>query len=108
MDAENIVVFITAKDVEQADKIARRLLGKKLVACVNTVGSITSQYWWEGEIQKDTESLLIIKSRQELFHEIEKEVKALHSYSVPEIIAVPIIDGNPDYLDWIKETVEQK
>ena len=108
MEAENIVVFITAKDVEQADKVASGLLEKKLVACVNTVGLITSQYWWEGEIQKDTESLLIIKSRQELFPEIVKEVKALHSYAVPEIIAVPIIDGNPDYLDWLKEAVGQK
>jgi len=100
-----IVVFVTCANKEEGEKISQALVEKKLVACVNLIPEITSRYWWQGKIETSNEVLLIIKSKKSLFKEIVAEVKRLHSYTVPEIIALPIIDGNKDYLDWIEESV---
>jgi periplasmic divalent cation tolerance protein len=106
MPAKNqmVVVFVTAKDVGEAQKISQRLLEEKLAACVNIVKDVQSFFWWDGKIDQAQEALLVIKSKRALFPKIIKAVKAAHSYSVPEIIALPIIDGSKDYLQWIKET----
>ncbi|MDO8735219.1 MAG: divalent-cation tolerance protein CutA, partial [Elusimicrobiota bacterium] len=79
------------------------IVKERIVACVNIVKKIESIYWWQGKIEKSTETLLIMKTKILLVKKLIKKVKALHSYTVPEIIFLPIIDGNPDYLKWIKK-----
>ena len=104
----NIVIFITAKDKDEAEKIAAHLVGEKLAACVNIVPGVSSVFWWEKKIDQAQEVLLIAKSKKILFKKIITAVKKVHSYSVPEIIALPIIDGNKDYLKWISDSVAKK
>lgn len=100
-----IVVFVTAKDIKEAGKIAAKLVEGRLAACVNVVKEIQSMFRWEGKVDHAKEVLLIIKTKKKLLPQIIQSVKAAHSYSVPEIIALPIVDGNKDYLDWINESV---
>src|SRR3989338_6912506 len=104
----HIVIFITAKDKEEAEKIAGHLVGEKLAACVNIVPGVSSAFWWENKIDQAQEVLMIVKSKKVLFGKIVAAVKKVHSYSVPEIIALPIIDGNKDYLKWISDSVVKK
>ena len=103
----NIVILITCASKEEAAKIAQGLIAKKLAACANQVDKVNSLFWWQGKVDSAQESLLIIKSQKALLKKIIKQVKSLHSYKVPEIIALPIIGGNIDYLDWIDESVRQ-
>lgn len=100
----HLVVFVSAGSKEEAEKIASGLLKEKLAACVNIVKSVDSHFWWQGKLDKAGESLLIIKTRKSLFARLAKKVKSLHSYEVPEIIALPIIAGHKPYLDWINES----
>ncbi len=99
-----IVVFVTAKNVKEANKIATKLVKDKLIACANIVKGVKSIFWWQKKVDKADEVLLILKSKKSCFKKIMKTVTLLHSYEVPEIIALPIIDGNRDYLKWIKES----
>jgi len=87
-----------------AHAIARRLVNAKLAACVNIVTSVESIYRWEGQCCEEPEWLLIIKTRRSLFERVAAEVKALHNYTVPEVIALPIVAGSPDYLRWVMES----
>lgn len=100
------IVFVTAKDADEAERIARGLLERKLAACCNIVKDIRSLYWWQGKVEDSTEVLLVIKTRQELFKRLAAEVKALHSYSVPEVVLLPITEGNEDYLRWIDDSTK--
>lgn len=100
-----IVVLVTAKNKKEAQKISVGLIKAKLAACVNIVDKIDSVFFWAGKIDQAKESLLVIKSKQEKFSQIIKLVKSLHSYEVPEIIALPIIAGNKSYLRWIDATL---
>ncbi len=100
-----VVIFITCANREEGEKISNSLVEKKLVACVNLIPEIFSRYWWQGKVETANEVLLIIKTKKSLLNKLITGVKKLHSYSVPEIIALPIIAGNKDYLDWIKESV---
>jgi len=100
---EEIVVLITAPREDEAVRIARSLVEARLAACVNIIKDIRSIYSWQGKIEDDSEVLLVVKTRSELFDSLSKKVKELHSYSVPEIIALPIIKGSEDYLKWIRE-----
>ena len=100
-----VVIFVTAKDKAQAQQIARRLLQEKLIACANIIPGVNSFFWWEKKIDQSQETLLVIKSKKSLFGKIVKIVKACHSYSVPEIIALPIVQGEKNYLKWLKESV---
>jgi periplasmic divalent cation tolerance protein len=102
---EYIVVFITCNDAEEARNIAELLLEQRLAACVNIVPEINSSFWWEGKLDAAEESLLIVKTRAKSLAEITHSVKAVHTNTVPEIIALPIIGGNQDYLDWIDDEV---
>ncbi len=95
------VVFITTPGYEEAERIASLLLEKRMAACTNIVPKVFSAYWWQGNIERSEESLLIIKTREELVPDLISLVKQAHSYTVPEIIALPITSGNPDYLDWV-------
>lgn len=105
MDA--IVVYITAPDEEEAAKIALALVQERLAACVNIVRSIRSIYRWQENIEDDTEVLMIVKTQKRLYSSLENRVGELHSYSVPEIIALPVTEGSADYLKWIGETTEK-
>lgn len=98
-----IVILITAPSVEEARKIAHALVGEHLVACVNIVSPIQSVFYWKGQVCDEQEALLIVKSRMALFEKISKRVRSLHSYSVPEVIALPIVQGSKEYLRWIVE-----
>ena len=104
---EYIVVYITTPDFQTAQKLADYLVENKLAACVNIVENVFSTYFWQGNIEKDNESLMIIKTRMDVFERLEEEVKKLHPYSVPEIIAMPIVKGSKDYLNWIDETLNR-
>ena len=100
-----IVIFITAKDKLEAKAISDRLLQDKLIACANIIDGVQSVFWWQQKIDEAQEVLLVLKSRRDFFEKIVRTVKSLHSYEVPEIIALPIVDGNPDYLRWIDESL---
>jgi len=102
-----VMIFITTLTPESAEKISQDLLDEKLAACANTIHGVRSLFWWKGKIDEAHESLIICKTRQSLVKKLTKFVRERHEYEVPEIIAVPIIGGNPDYLKWVKEsTVE--
>lgn len=99
---------MTASSIEEADLISNSLLEKKLIACSNIINDMKSTFWWNGNIQKENEVLIIAKSTKALLDNIIAEVKSIHSYDVPEILAIPILGGNPDYLDWIIEETKSE
>jgi len=103
---EEIIVLITASSGEEAATIAEALVYEHLAACVNIVPEVRSLFFWEGKAQDAREALLICKSRQPLLEELISLVKSLHSYAVPEVIALPIIAGSREYLDWIRESTK--
>jgi len=98
---DQIVVYNTCGSAEEAGKIARRLVEARLAACVSVLPGVRSFYRWQGAIEDSTEWLLIIKTSRGRFTELRTELERLHSYEVPELIALPIIDGSPDYLNWL-------
>lgn len=106
--SELIVVYVTVGSGDEADRMAQALVGEQLAACVNRVRSIQSVYRWQGKVEQSDEELLIVKTRRQLFPALEKRVKELHSYSVPEIIALPILEGSADYLNWLREQAAAK
>ncbi len=104
MGTSAIVVLVTCPP-KAAEKIAREVLEQRLAACVNTVETVRSRYWWKGKIDAVNESLLLIKTETRLFKSLERVIKSPHPYEVPEIIALSIAGGSQTYLDWIsKET----
>ena len=98
-----MVVLVTCGSEEEAVKIANSLVEERLAACANIIPSIRSIYRWEGKVWDEREWMLIVKTQKERFEELEKRVKSLHSYSVPEIIALPIVQGSTSYLKWLEE-----
>lgn len=99
------LVYVTAGNLEEAQKIARTLVQERLVACANVYPQIYSYYWWEGEVQEDQEVSMILKTRGGLMDELIQRIKELHSYSCPCIVALPIEEGAEDFCAWIlKET----
>lgn len=100
---ERLVVFITVSGEEEGRKIARLLVGERMAACVNILPGVDSVFWWKGKIDSEQESLLIVKTKAALFPEVVDLVKSAHSYEVPEIVAMPIVAGNEDYLEWLDQ-----
>lgn len=98
-----LVVFITASGEDEAVKIARSLVEARLAGCVNIIKNIRSVYRWEKTVEDEPEVLMIAKTQKNLFQELIKKVKELHSYTVPEIIALPIVEGSEDYLKWLQD-----
>lgn len=98
-----IVVLVTASGKAEATRIARQLIAKRLAACVNIIGGVESFFRWQGRVDKAKEFLLIIKSRKSKFNQLIRLVKTLHSYEVPEIIALPIAAGEKNYVKWLGE-----
>jgi periplasmic divalent cation tolerance protein len=95
------VILVTAGSPAEAKRIGRALLKKRLVACVNVLPGVASHYWWKGRIERSRECLMMMKTRRGRFAAIERMVKQLHSYAVPEIIALPMAAGQRDYLRWV-------
>jgi periplasmic divalent cation tolerance protein len=106
-DHNHLLVSITTSSSEEAERVAEALVQDRLAACVNIVPAVISIYHWQGEVHRDSEVLLIAKSRAELFESLAARVKELHSYEVPEIIALPIVAGSKAYLSWIDESVKR-
>ncbi len=100
-----IVVFITTATTDEARRISRVLLEQRKAACVNIVPRVSSYFWWQDKLDSKQESLLIIKTKASLLDEIVRLVKEIHSYEVPEVIALPIVGGSEDYLDWVGREV---
>ena len=103
-DREFIVILITASSAEEGEKIASSLVENHMVACINIVPSVKSLFFWEGKTAQESEVLLIAKSRRPLLDKIIGHVKKIHSYKVPEIIALPVIGGSEEYLKWVRES----
>lgn len=102
------LLYITVPKVEEARRIGQALVQERLAACANIVPSLESIYWWQGEVVQDREVLLVAKTRAELVEAVIARVKALHSYTCPCVVALPILAGNPAYLDWLgAETAAQ-
>lgn len=99
MDAS--VVYVTAKDRDEALKIGRALVAERLVACANVIDSVTSLYWWEDAVQTESEVVLISKTRTANVDAVITRVKELHSYECPCVVSWPIAQGSPEYLEWL-------
>jgi periplasmic divalent cation tolerance protein len=100
---EFILVYVTVSSSEEGKRIAKALVEERLAACVNEVPGIHSTYRWQGQIEESGEELLIIKTSRKLFKTLEQRVCELHSYAVPEVIAMPIVAGSKPYLQWLDE-----
>jgi periplasmic divalent cation tolerance protein len=98
---EPLVVLVTAGSQEEAEAIAQALVAERLAACVNVVPGITSVYRWQGKVQRDQECLLVVKSRRDVLDDLVRRVRELHSYDLPETIALPLVGGSAPYLAWL-------
>jgi periplasmic divalent cation tolerance protein len=105
---DKIVVLSTCGSAEEAERIARAIVAKRLAACVNLLPAVRSIYRWKGEIEDTQETLLVIKSSRALFDDLRAEIEKLHSYEVAEIIAMPIVDGSEAYLGWLAHELVEK
>ena len=106
---DKIVVLVTCGSRKEARRIARALVERRLAACVNEIGApVTSVYRWKGKVETAKEFLLAIKTTKKRFPALREAVRELHSYEVPEIIALPIAEGSRAYLDWIAESVKRR
>jgi periplasmic divalent cation tolerance protein len=105
-ESKEIVVFITASGEDEAARIAKTLVESRLAACVNIIKNVRSIYRWKGNIEDDPEVLMVVKTRKVHFDVLKRKVKELHSYEVPECIALPVVAGSEDYLKWLNESTE--
>jgi periplasmic divalent cation tolerance protein len=108
MSDDAIVVFMTAANGEEATRLAEMLVGAHLAACVQILPEMESVYRWQGKIERQSEVLLIAKTTRGKFDDLEREVRALHSYDTPEIVAVPIVAGSAPYLDWLFQAADSR
>lgn len=98
---DKIVVLSTCSSREEAERVARQLVDRRVAACVNIVGGVRSVYRWQGKVEDSEEILLVIKSTRALFAELKEALAAEHSYEVPEVLALPVVDGSAAYLAWM-------
>jgi len=105
--SEELIVFVTVPSRADGERIGEAVVGEQLAACVNILGPIRSIYRWQGEVCRDDEYLLLIKSTRTRYQALEARIRALHSYDTPEVIAVPIELGSSDYLRWLREALER-
>lgn len=96
-----VIVMVTTASKQEAEKIAQHLLDKRLIACANIIGPVQSHFYWSGKLEKTEEYLILMKSRRNLFAKLSEVVKTLHSYEVPEILALPVVEGSKAYIDWL-------
>lgn len=98
-----VLVYMTAKDKQEAEKVGQAVIESRLAACVNIIDSMQSMFFWQGAVQKESEAVLIAKTKVGLVSELTRKVKSVHSYDCPCVLALPVIDGNPEFLEWIQE-----
>jgi periplasmic divalent cation tolerance protein len=104
---DTVIQAMTTVDSEdRAAHIAMTLVERRLAACVQVVGPISSTYWWEGAIETAREWLCLIKTREELYSQLESAIREVHPYDVPEILAVPVVAGNPTYVEWLQQEAQ--
>lgn len=101
LEHSHIAVIVTTASKEEAEKIVRKLLNEKLIVCANIAGSVSSFFWWNKKVESAEEYVVLMKTRSDLFEKLSETVKALHSYQVPEIIALPIVKSSKQYMDWL-------
>jgi periplasmic divalent cation tolerance protein len=106
MTTDYIIVLVTTASKQEAEKIAQHLLNDRLIACANIIGPVTSFFHWSGKDERAEEYLVLMKSRSDLFDRLTEVVKIVHSYEVPEILALPIVAGSRTYLDWLASCLE--
>jgi periplasmic divalent cation tolerance protein len=106
MNNEYIIVLVTTANKAEAEKIAQTLLKERLIACANIINPVTSLFFWSGKIDKAEECLMVMKSRRDLFVELAECLKGLLSYEVPEVLAIPIVEGSATYLAWMGEVLK--
>ena len=107
MRTDYIVIYVTCGAKKEAEGIARLLVSTRLVACANLIPKVESVFWWKGKVDRAKEVLVMLKARARDFKSIEKTVRRIHSYDVPEIIAIPIVAGSQDYLRWIENSARR-
>lgn len=100
-----IQVFTTTGKKEDAQAISRAVVEKRLAACAQVIGPMTSTYWWEGKVEEEEEWLCILKTRKVLYGDLEEAIRKIHPYDVPEIVAVPIVAGSQPYLEWLERVL---
>jgi len=100
------MVYVTTSSKGEAEKIAHILLEERLIACVNIIGSVSSYFHWNGKIDSTKECLMLMKTRADLFEFLESRIRILHSYDVPEVLAVPIVNGSKEYIDWLSSVLK--
>ncbi|MCS7116946.1 MAG: divalent-cation tolerance protein CutA [Nitrososphaerales archaeon] len=105
-DYIHIVTTTSSKD--EAEKIVKILVERRLAGCAQIIGPIASMYWWRGKIERAEEWLCIIKSRNDLYSEVEAVIRANHSYEVPEVLAIPIVKGSDDYIRWLNSELKRR
>jgi periplasmic divalent cation tolerance protein len=105
--SHELIVFVTTPNNDEAARIADALVSERLAACVNIVPTIESIYRWEGKVTRDSETLMIIKSTDERYPELERRVKELHSYSTPEVVALKIERGSQNYIEWLRDSTRK-
>ncbi len=101
-----VVILVTTPSIDEARKIGNALVEEKLIACANIIPQVESIFYWQDKVCNEKEVLMIIKTRKKLIDKIIKRVKSLHSYTVPEVVALPIIKGSKDYIKWVKEVTK--
>ncbi|MBN2261202.1 MAG: divalent-cation tolerance protein CutA [Clostridiales bacterium] len=101
-----IIVLMTASSKKEAENITQKLLEERLIACANIVDNVTSLFWWKEKIEQENETLVVMKSSEKMFKQLIQRIQELHSYEVPEILALPIVAGSQSYLDWMKGNLE--
>lgn len=100
-------VYVTATDAAEAEKLGRAAVEARLAACANVLGATTAIYWWEGQVESAPEAALVLKTREDLMPALNAKIAEIHSYDCPCVVALPVVDGNPDFLAWIAEETRQ-
>jgi periplasmic divalent cation tolerance protein len=103
---DKIVVLSTCANEQEGEKLARLLVEEKLAACVNVIPRMRSFYWWKGAIETSEECLLLVKSSRDLFERVKSVLASAHSYEVPEVVALPIVDGSENYMSWLEANLK--
>ena len=106
LQEDHVLVITITKDEKEAEIIIKNIMEKKLAACVNAIPGMKSFYWWKDEIKRDFETIILIKTTKSALPELKQEILENHSYEIPELMVIPIIDGSQRYLDWIDHVVK--
>jgi periplasmic divalent cation tolerance protein len=106
LESPYTLIIVTASSKSEAEKIVRTLLEERLIACANIIGPVHSLFWWQGKIDEAQEHLILMKTRKDLFNKLADKVKAIHSYQIPEIIAMPIVEGFKPYMEWLESSLK--